>query len=76
MTSNAIAQNPKINRGEWRKLENQLRKQRATHVTTGAFYNNCGNEQIEAPCFIYKLAYLPDGKILLHIAQNAETRTR
>jgi len=76
LTSNAIAQNPQLNRGAWRRLENQIRKQHATQVTTGAIYNNCGNEQIEAPCFIYKLAYLPDGQIFLHLAQNAETRTR
>ena len=36
LTSNAVPQNPKLNRGEWRRLENQIRKLRATHVITGA----------------------------------------
>ena len=76
LTSNAIAQDPALNAGSWRKLENQLRKQRATHVITGALYNNCGNEKIEAPCTIYKIAYLPNGQILAHFAQNAEPRRR
>jgi len=74
LTSNAIAQNRKLNRGEWRKLENQIRNQRAAQVITGAAYNNCGNERIEAPCYIYKIAYLPDGQMLLHFAENAERR--
>ncbi|MBM3766889.1 MAG: DNA/RNA non-specific endonuclease, partial [Acidobacteria bacterium] len=64
LTSNAIAQNRKLNRGEWRQLENQIRNQRAARVITGAVYNNCGNERVEAPCYIYKIAYLPDGQIL------------
>jgi len=75
LTSNAIAQNPKLNRGEWRQLENQIRKHNATDVTTGAIYGNCGNQKIEAPCYIYKIAHLPDGQILVHFAQNATSRT-
>jgi len=43
-------------------------------LTTGALYNNCGNERIEAPCYIYKIAYLPNGQILLHFAENATPR--
>jgi len=74
LTSNAIAQNRKFNRGEWRQLENQIRKQHAAQVITGAIYNNCGNEIIEAPCYIYKIAYLPGGQMLLHFAQNASQR--
>ncbi len=75
LTSNAIAQNPTLNRGEWRKLENHLRRERATRVITGAIYNNCGNEMIEAPCYIYKIAHLANGKIRTSIAKNAEART-
>ncbi|MBM3756757.1 MAG: hypothetical protein FJW38_22585 [Acidobacteria bacterium] len=63
-----------LNRGQWRQLENQIRNQRAAHVITGTLYNNCGNERIEAPCYIYKIAYLPDGQILLHFAENARPR--
>lgn len=74
LTSNAVPQNRALNRGEWRKLENQIRRDRATRVITGAFYNNCGNEMIEAPCFVYKIAILADGHILAHIAKNAEAR--
>ena len=71
LTSNAIAQNPILNRGPWRKLENQIRRQRAVIVITGAIYNNCGNEKIEAPCSIYKIALLPNGQILSESAKNA-----
>jgi len=60
LTSNAIAQNRALNRGQWRQLENQIRNQHAAHVITGAVYANCGNEMIEAPCYVYKIAYLPD----------------
>ena len=74
LTSNAIVQNRKLNRGEWRKLENQIRNQRAAQVITGAIYANCGNERIEAPCYIYKIAYLPDGQMPLHFAENAPPR--
>ncbi|MBM3756250.1 MAG: DNA/RNA non-specific endonuclease [Acidobacteria bacterium] len=74
LTSNAIAQNRALNRGQWRQLENQIRNQHAAHVVTGAVYNNCGNERIEAPCYIYKIAYLPNGQILLHFAENAPPR--
>jgi len=62
LTSNAVAQNRALNRGQWRQLENQIRNQHAAHVITGAIYANCGNEMIEAPCYIYKIAYLPTAK--------------
>ena len=71
LTSNAIAQDPALNRGPWRKLENQIRRQRATLVITGAIYNHCGNEMIEAPCLLYKIALLPDGQIITKSAHNA-----
>ncbi len=76
LTSNAVAQNPRLNRGEWRRLENQIRRDRATHVITGAIYNNCGNDKLEAPCYIFKIATMEDGQILAHFAQNAEFRPR
>lgn len=71
LTSNAVAQDPKLNRGEWRALENQIRQRNATHVFTGAIYADCGNEKIEAPCILYKIALLPDGQIVAHFAINA-----
>ena len=74
LTSNAIPQNRALNRGQWRQLENRIRNQRAALVFTGAAYNNCGNEKIEVPCYIYKIAYLPDGQMLLHFAENASPR--
>jgi len=74
LTSNAVAQDPKLNRGEWRKLENQIRKQHAVRVVTGAIYHDCGNDRIEAPCVIYKIAFLENGQILAHFAQNASRR--
>jgi len=75
LTSNAIAQDPALNRGQWRSLENEIRKRRAVQVVTGAIYSNCGTQRIEAPCFIYKIAHLPDGQILVHFAQNATSRS-
>ena len=74
LTSNAVPQNRALNRGPWRKLENQLRRQRATLVITGALYANCGNEKIEAPCYLYKIAYLPDGQVQITFAENARSR--
>ena len=74
LTSNAVPQDPALNRGPWRKLENQIRRQRATHVITGALYANCGNEKIEAPCYLYKIAYLPDGQVQITFAENARSR--
>ena len=74
LTSNAVPQNPALNRGEWRKLENQIRRERAIHVVTGAVYNDCGNKKIEAPCYVYKIAYLPNGQVLVNFAKNAEPR--
>jgi DNA/RNA endonuclease G (NUC1) len=75
LTSNAIPQDPALNRGPWRKLENQIRKHRPARVITGALYNNCGNEKMEAPCVIFKVAFLPNGQILAEFAQNAGPRS-
>ncbi len=74
LTCNAVAQNPQLNRGAWRKLENRIRRERAIHVVTGAIYNNCGNDKIEAPCFLYKVAYLPNGEVLAAFEKNAPYR--
>ena len=74
LTSNAVAQNPALNRGQWRKLEADIRKLRPLRVLTGATYANCGNEKLEAPCVIYKIAFLPDGQIFAHCAKNADPR--
>lgn len=74
LTSNAIAQDPRLNRGEWRRLENQIRKQNPVKVITGAIYANCGNEKIEAPCYLSKIAHLPDGQIFIHFAENSMPR--
>jgi endonuclease G len=74
LTSNAIPQDPALNAGAWRRLENQIRKHGADRVLTGAVYNNCGNEQIEAPCYIYKIAILADGQLLAEFARNAAPR--
>ena len=74
LTSNAVPQDPKLNRGSWRRLENRIRREHATLVATGAVYGNCGNEKIEAPCAIYKIALLPDGRILTEYTQNAQPR--
>ena len=74
LTSNAVPQNRKLNRGAWRALENKIRKRRAVRVLTGAVYGNCGNERIEAPCFLYKIAILDDGQILADYAENAQPR--
>ena len=63
LTSNAIAQAPALNTGPWRRLENQIRKRGPATVITGAIYNNCGNDKIEAPCYIYKVARFEDGEI-------------
>ena len=74
LTCNAVPQNPQLNRGAWRALENKIRKHRPVRVLTGAVYANCGNEKIEAPCFLYKIAILEDGRILADYAQNAHPR--
>jgi endonuclease G len=74
LTSNAVPQIQSLNRGQWRALENEIRKLRPIRVLTGAVYANCGNEQLEAPCFLYKLAILEDGQILADYAQNAPPR--
>ena len=74
LTCNAVPQDPKLNRGSWRRLENEIRTHRAATVLTGAIYNNCGNEMIEAPCVIYKIAILADGQVLAHFAPNASRR--
>ena len=75
LTSNAIAQNQKLNRGQWRKLEADIRNLRPERVVTGAIYANCGNEKIEAPCVIYKIAFLPDGDIIAALHHNAPKLT-
>ncbi len=69
-----MPRNPALNRGFWRKLENQIRREHATYVQTGAIYANCGNDKIEAPCYIFKIAHLPDGGIPVHFAKNAHPR--
>jgi endonuclease G len=74
LTSNAVPQDPALNRGPWRALENKLRNRRPVRVLTGAVYANCGNEIIEAPCFLYKIAIFDDGQILAHYATNAPPR--
>jgi DNA/RNA endonuclease G (NUC1) len=74
LTSNAVPQDPTLNLGRWRALENQIRNQHPARVVTGAVYNDCGNDHIEAPCFLYKIAYLPNGDILAAFAENAPRR--
>lgn len=74
LTSNAIAQNAQLNAGAWRSLENQIRKKGPAHVITGAIYNGCGNEQIEAPCEIYKVARHHDGAITAALLPNAPAK--
>jgi endonuclease G len=74
LTSNAVPQIPSLNRGQWRALENKIRKLRPTRILTGAVYANCGNAQLEAPCFLYKLVILEDGRILADYAKNAPPR--
>ena len=74
LTSNAVAQDPQLNRGPWRRLENEIRKRGNATVLTGAIYNNCGTEKIEAPCVIYKIARFENGEILAHFAKNADQR--
>ena len=74
LTSNAIAQDPALNAGAWRRLENDIRKRGPATVLTGAIYNNCGTDKIEAPCVIYKISRFHDGEILAHFARNAERR--
>jgi DNA/RNA endonuclease G (NUC1) len=75
LTSNAVPQDPALNHGAWRELENQIRKQRPVKVITGAVYGNCGNAQIEAPCYMYKIAFLLNGEVLAESAQNARPRS-
>jgi len=74
LTSNAVPQNPKLNRGTWRSLEQKIREHRPARVLTGAVYGNCGNQKIEAPGFLYKIAILEDGQILADYARNAPPR--
>jgi endonuclease G len=74
LTSNAVPQDPALNRGPWRALENKLRNRRPVRVLTGAVYANCGNEIIEAPSFLYKIAIFDDGQILADYATNAPPR--
>lgn len=74
LTSNAVAQDPKLNRGAWRRLENQIRKRGPATVITGALYSDCGNEMIEAPCYLYKIAFHADGTVTAAIAANAPSR--
>jgi DNA/RNA endonuclease G (NUC1) len=74
LTSNAIAQDPALNTGPWRAFENRIRMRGPATVLTGAIYNRCGNERIEAPCVIYKIARFPDGEILTFFAVNAPRR--
>ena len=74
LTSNAVAQDPALNVGEWRRLENQVRKRGPATVITGAIYNDCGNEKIEAPCQLYKIAFHADGTITASVARKAPKR--
>lgn len=72
LTSNAIAQNPTLNRGDWRRLENRIRKVgQPAVVITGAFDWSCGNERIEAPCYLFKLVRFAAGDILITVLPNA-----
>jgi len=71
LTSNAIAQNPALNRGQWRRLENRLRQHTGATIVTGAIYANCGNETIEAPCLLFKVAFLPNGELIAALHLNA-----
>ena len=74
LTSNAIAQNPALNMGAWRSLENLIRKRGPATVVTGAVYANCGNERIEAPCQIFKVAFFADGTTIAAILPNAPSK--
>jgi len=71
LTSNAVAQNPALNRGEWRRLENRLRQHAGATVVTGAIYASCGNQTIEAPCLLFKVAFLPNGELIAALHHNA-----
>ena len=72
LTSNAVAQNRQLNRGEWRQIENRIRRaNQPAVIITGAFDWSCGNEKIEAPCYLFKLARFADGAILIAVLPNA-----
>ena len=71
LTSNAIAQDPALNRSHWRRLENQIRKHGPATVITGAIYAHCGNEKIQAPCYIFKIARFESGEVLAALYYNA-----
>lgn len=71
LTSNAVPQDPSLNTGSWRRLENQIRKRGPASVVTGAIYGGCGNDRIEAPCYLFKIAFHADGTITAALAPNA-----
>jgi endonuclease G, mitochondrial len=63
--TNAVPQSPKLNRGEWRKLEKRIREKAKdpVYVITGALYEITmpGMITVPVPNALYKIVYFKSG---------------
>lgn len=67
---NTAPQNPKLNRGEWRRLEQRLRDDReVVWIITGVIY---GSDQL-IPTHFYKVVYRPGYPGIGYISDNSAT---
>lgn len=80
LMSNMTPQNPKLNRGPWKKLEIETRKiamtyKKPTIVVTGAIYEDDKKiaNLVPIPSGYYKILYMPDGSKKAFFAENTET---
>lgn len=60
--TNVVPQSPKLNRGEWKKLETNIRSRskQPVHVITGALYDDTelhGSMTVPVPYAMYKVVY-------------------
>lgn len=68
--SNIAPQNPSLNRGPWKKIENDIRLslRENTYVITGAHYSPTGTKignNVHVPVAFFKIVYYKSGPIIL-----------
>ena len=82
LMTNMTPQDPKLNRGSWKKLEAIIRRKVensgvATHVITGALYESQNfMKSVPIPSGYYKIAYYKTGAEAYFADNNSRTGTR
>lgn len=74
LMTNMTPQAPKLNREQWRELEEHCKKLDTGYIFTGAIYSSnpitVGKHKIPVPEHYYKICYCSDNSIISYITEN------